>query len=243
MLKFLIILLFPLLVFANDIDSSCPNNTIWGSPKLKTYNNTQVLCNAHYAVLYDFINKAPIYSVEHITPDNLISSQGRTNNFREDDRIPASFRVENSDYTKSKYDRGHLAPAGDFVFDKEAMSDSFLLSNMVPQVPSNNRGIWRVLEDYARDLAAVHKDTYIITGTIFSVPHYTIGKGVGVPTYLYKIIIQPDTNIMLAYLIPNKAISGVNLAPYKVTVKALEIKTGINFSPLIPVNLKQLEFK
>lgn len=243
MIKILFLLFFPFCVLANSIDTSCPNNVIWGAPVLKSYNNTQILCNNNYAVIYDYTKKTPIVVVEHLTPKNFTISTTRTNDFREDLRIPVKYRSLNSDYLKSGFDRGHLAPAGDFMFSKQAMSDSFLLSNMVPQIPANNRNIWKILEDHVRDLAAVNPDTYVITGVIFSAPQLKVGNGVIVPNVLYKIVIQPSTNTMLAFRIPNTDINSVNLTPYRVSVNSIEKLTGINFSPLIPVNLKALEYK
>jgi endonuclease G len=61
-------------------------------------------------------------------------------------------RTDNEiDYEKSGYDRGHLAPAADMGFSKITMAESFYYSNMSPQVPGFNRGIWKQLEEQTRN--------------------------------------------------------------------------------------------
>ena len=72
-----------------------------------------------------------------------------------------------SDYYKSGYDRGHLAPAGDMTFSRVAMDESFYYTNMSPQVASFNRGIWKKLETQVRNWAIEYDSLYVVTGPIF----------------------------------------------------------------------------
>ena len=81
----------------------------------------------------------------------------RTDNFRVDTSISTG-SANLADYRGSGYDRGHLAPAGDMKWNATAMSESFLMSNMSPQTPSFNRGIWRSLESRVR-VWAIEKDS------------------------------------------------------------------------------------
>jgi endonuclease G, mitochondrial len=91
-----------------------------------------------------------------------------------------------SDYWGSGYDRGHLVPAGDMTRSELVMRESFLLSNMSPQVPAFNRGIWKVLEDKVRGLARRHKDIVVVTGALFLEDKKFIGASwVGVPSHYY----------------------------------------------------------
>lgn len=240
MKKILILLLFPLLVLANPIDDKCSDNVIWGAPKLLNEVNTQYLCKLDYAINYNYKTKVANYVVEHIQPTQLIKKSSRKNDFREDIEIPFQYRSTLQDYVRSGYDRGHMAPAGDFVYDSTVMSESFLLSNMMPQNQNNNRGIWKVLEDHIRDLSA-RENVYVITGTIFNPGYKVIGNGVGVPDQIYKIVILPDRKKMFGFLFPNVEINSINLSKYVVSISLIEQKTGINFSPLIPENLKHLE--
>jgi endonuclease G len=91
----------------------------------------------------------------------------RSDNFREDPFV-SSGSADNSDYAKSGYDRGHLAPAADMKWSEKAMSESFYYSNMSPQLPAFNRGIWKMLEEKVRDWALENDSILIVTGPILS---------------------------------------------------------------------------
>ena len=98
----------------------------------------------------------------------------RKDNFRLDPVIKTGSAIL-ADYKGSGYDRGHLPPAGDMAWSKEAMSESFFLTNMSPQVPALNRGMWRILEEQIRTWALKEQELYIITGTIIRPNYKTIG--------------------------------------------------------------------
>ncbi|MFZ6870419.1 DNA/RNA non-specific endonuclease, partial [Klebsiella pneumoniae] len=85
--------------------------------------------------------------------------------------------------------RGHMAPNGDMPH-KESQSDSFSLSNMVPQAPKNNQEVWRNLEEATRAIVTKQKqDVYVVTGPVFEGKRLkTIGQGVIVPTAVYKAV-------------------------------------------------------
>ena len=240
MRKLLIILsLFPILCLSNPIDDNCPDKVIWGAPKSIDGDN-QYLCRNGYAVNYSYKTKTPFYVVEHISKNNLIGNVKRQNNFHEDFEIPDNYRSKLSDYPGTDYDRGHLAPAADFEYSKEAMDESFLMSNMMPQNKSLNRGTWAYLESYVRDL--VHDgDVYVITGTIYTKNYKTIGNVVGVPDSVYKIIIQPSLKKIIVYKFPNSEVDLKDFRKYLVTVKSIEKLTGLDISPLIPKDLAKQE--
>ena len=78
----------------------------------------------------------------------------------------ASGSAKPSDYVKSGYDRGHLCPAGDMTQSVEAMSETFYMSNMSPQVPGFNRGIWKSLEEQVRKWGK-EEQIHVVTGPVF----------------------------------------------------------------------------
>jgi endonuclease G len=111
------------------------------------------------------------------------------------------------------------------------MSESFFLSNMVPQVANNNRGIWKQLEMQERQWAtAPGTDFYIISGGIFDAGHAKTGNGLGIPTRLYKIIIEKNSKKVMAYLMPNSALPVADLPKYQTTVAEVEKATGFKFA-------------
>ena len=136
-----------------------------------------------------------------------------------------------NDYSSSGYSRGHLVPAADMAFSDEAMKESFLMSNISPQVKEFNNGIWNELENQVRDWAWKNQELIIVAGPILKNIDKFIGKNqVGVPKMFYKIILdlkEPDRKA-IAFLIPNE-ISEKPLSDYIVTIDSLENITGIDF--------------
>ncbi|WP_290918142.1 DNA/RNA non-specific endonuclease [Halodesulfovibrio sp.] len=150
----------------------------------------------------------------------------RDDSFRPDPQI-ATGSASLRDYKKSGYDRGHLAPAADMAFSKQAMSESFYMSNMSPQRPGFNRGIWKRLEERVRNWAHT-EDIIVVTGGVLNGSQY-IGKNkVLVPNTYYKIIYTPHRNKVIAFLLPNKK-SSAPLRDFVVSVDRIEAVTGIDF--------------
>lgn len=232
--------LFSAAASANPIDDKCSSFAVWGAPQVNTEGEDQYICKTGYAVNLNYKTKVPYFVIEHITADHLKKSVGRKDDFREDAEVPAEHRVTLKDYAGAGYDRGHMAPAADFTYDAKVMSESFYLDNMMPQAPGLNRGAWKMLEEKTRDLA-VHGDLYVITGTIYQGEYKTIGNKVGVPTHVYKIIVQPSKERMIAFLFPNDKVDPKEIAKYVVSVADIQTKAGVDFSPKIPENLKALE--
>src|SRR6266576_5362968 len=141
------VLLISVSASANPIDDNCPEFVLHGAP-VSHVEDGQYLCRLAYGVHYSYNTKTAEYVVEHITKAHLTGKVKRKNNFHEDSEIAAEHRSTLKDFRAGSkiYDRGHMDPAQDFKYSVKAMSQSFLLSNMVPQVSSNNRGIWARLE-------------------------------------------------------------------------------------------------
>ena len=154
----------------------------------------------------------------------------RTDNFRADTSI-SSGSATPADYRGSGYDRGHLAPAGDMKWDHLAMSQSFLMSNMSPQEPAFNRGIWRKLETEVRNWALEKDSLYVITGPLFSPSDSLIGEsGVGIPNYYFKVLVDlsPPDHDMIAFLLPNSG-SSEELLHFAIPVDSLEKISAYDF--------------
>lgn len=159
----------------------------------------------------------------------------RTDNFRPDDLI-TSGTAELKDYRGSGFDRGHLAPAADMKWDKMAMSESFFLSNMSPQAPSFNRGIWRRLEEDVRNWAVEKDSLYVITGPVLQQIDSFIGENqVGIPGFYFKVLVDlsPPDHTFIAFLLPNTGLSG-DLGRFAITVDSLEQVTGYDFFAMAP---------
>jgi endonuclease G len=236
-----LLLLVSSYAFGNPIDTKCPQFVTWGAPQVVKEGNNQYVCKSGYAFNYNYATKVSYFVVERIDGAKLVKSAPRKDDFREDPEIPAQFRATLKDYTGAGYDRGHMAPAADFMYDAGLISESFFMTNMMPQVPGNNRGIWKYLEEMTRYWAQTHGTVYVITGTIYAGPVKTIGNAVAVPSHIYKIVIDPKTGKTASFLFPNEKLDPKLIDQYAVNVKEIESKTGINFSPALPANLKATE--
>jgi len=241
MKKLLLLLLLPLTTLANTIDDKCPQFTPYGAPVLNLKSSVY-LCKTNYAIQYDTSTKTAVYVVEHVTKAAITGPAKRKDDFRPDPAIPVAAQSQLTDYAGFPYDRGHLVPAGDNTQNDLIMSESFFLSNMVPQVPNNNRGIWKQLESNVRDYVRNFNDVYVTSGTIYDKGFTTIGPNkVGVPTRLFKVIVDNKTLKASAYIFPNQPLPVQDLQKYKVSIKEVETATGINFNPKLPANATALE--
>lgn len=175
----------------------------------------------------------------------------RSNNFVPDTTLPRGwYRVTTDDYTGSGYDRGHMCPSADRSATPEDNQATFIMTNIVPQAPDNNRGTWENLESFSRSLVAKGHVLYIIAGGDGTLK--TIAKGkVAVPRYTWKIIvvmpkgqsdvaqITADTPV-IAVRIPNAA--GTQLGDweqYRVTVASIEDATGYRFFTNLAPDVQQ----
>ena len=236
-------LAWPLFGNANPLDDKCPQFAPFGSPVMKVQD--QYYCRTNYAIQYNTETKTSYFVLEHVTKESMTGPAKRKDDFRPDADIPKQFQANLADYASEgkTYDRGHMAPAGDNTQTEKIMSESFLLSNMVPQVANNNRGIWKQLETKVRTYVASTNDLYVASGPIYDAGYKTIGPGkVGVPTRLYKIVIDVKGNKASAYIFPNTALPANDVEKYKVTIADVEKATGINFNPkLVGPNVGAIE--
>ena len=227
---------------ANPIDDNCPDHVTWGAPQIAKEGDNQYICRLQYAVNYSYRTKVAHFVVERVEKAELVKETHRKDDFREDKDVPEKYRATLEDYAKSGYDRGHIAPAADFSFSKEAMSESFFLTNMMPQDPGNNRGIWKLTESYVRQWAEKYGEVYVISGPYYS-PKATksIGNGVLVPDFVWKIVIDKKRGKSIAFLFPNEKLSKDKLADYITSIDKIEELTKIDFSPALPKDMDKLE--
>ena len=181
------------------------------------------------AISYNPHHKQADWVFYPLGPDQLRNCVNRAKNFRADESLTRETRAELSDYAGSGYDRGHLSPAADNKFSGAAMSESFLLSNISPQPPGFNQGIWARLENLVRAWALKFGGLYVATGPVLKNHLPVIGRGrVSVPEAYYKVLVTQDESRALALLLPVNA-SG-DLQAYVTTVDEVERLTGTDFN-------------
>lgn len=152
----------------------------------------------------------------------------RNNNFKQDPELDDRDASTLDDYKGSGYDRGHLSPAADNKFSPAAMAESFLLSNISPQPPRFNQGIWGKLENLVRAWALKKGGLWVTTGPVLQRGLPTIGdNNVSTPRAYFKVLVAQKTKEALAILMPITA-SG-DIAQYAVPVSVVEQQSHLNF--------------
>ena len=194
----------------------------------------QIIEHEFFALSYSEKHEQPEWVAYELTRESLqIPNVDRSNNFRPDPKVrkaSASWR----DYRNSGYEKGHMAPAGDMAFSDEAMSASFFMSNMSPQISNFNGGIWRELEENVRDWAYRFGKVYVATGPVLTQGiRETIGSNeVSVPDLYYKVVLDPsrENHKAIAFIIPNE-VSEKPIMDFAVSIDQVEALTGIDFFP------------
>jgi len=190
-----------------------------------------------YTVGYDADLKSPLWVAYNVTQGTLIKLVRRHGSFSSDHELNRRDRVYSSWYIHTGYDRGHMAPAINFRYSKIAEKRAFIMSNIVPQLPSVNRGIWKALE-YRIQKTVLHngQSLVIIDGPIYSKPLKMIKNKLPVPSAFYKIVICKYPFKAAAFIIPNvKPPKKYNLASYTVSIDDIELVTGIDFLTETPI--------
>ena len=225
---------------AQAADTDCPQHFAGGqppqivNPKFKP--RTQELCFEAFAVLHSGVSRTPLYAAERLTRKNLEAAKAlpRKDSFHAEDRLPEGDRAELSDYARSGYDRGHMAPNADMP-TRKAQAESFSLANMVPQIHENNAGVWAGIEAAARELAREEGELYVVSGPAF------IGKDIQqigrvlVPTHVWKLLYSPKQQRAGVYLVTND-----KTKEYAVlSVAELQKLVGIDPLPGLPAQARE----
>lgn len=197
----------------------------------------QLVKREHYALSYREEYEQAEWVAYELTKAEVLNQVAERCDCFKLDKMVKTGSAASKDYTGSGYDRGHLLPAADMSFSEEAMESSFLMSNISPQAPSFNRGIWKTLEAQVREWAAENEAVYVITAGILETGLPTIGtkNKIAIPRYFYKIILDyraPDLKA-IAFLLPNEG-SQEPLADYVVSIDSVESLTGLDFFKDLP---------
>ena len=227
-------------VQAAAFQDACPNHYLDGrapeirNPKLGAA--TRELCYSEFGVMHSGVTRTALWSAEHLVPGQIEAAQGldRDNAFHPEPRLPRSQRAELSDYARSGFDRGHLAPNGDMP-DRQAQRESFSLANMVPQDREHNRHIWAPIEGAVRKMAKREGSLYVITGPAFLGGSLRKVGNVLVPSHLYKVVYSPRQKAAAAWFVENRGDAPIHVIP----VAELERIVGIELLPSLSRQQKE----
>ena len=234
------------------------NATINVSPQMQLGNPSNAGADtnnhAHYliqrtveAIDYSDNLGEPNWASWDLTADD-IGSSGRSSSFYTDTNLPPNFyRVTTGDYTHSGYDRGHLCPSADRTDSTDNNRQVFLMSNIIPQTPDNNRGPWADFEAYCRSLAQTNELLIICGPQGFGGARINTNGPVFIPSNVWKIVVVvppgtgatasriTDATRVIAVNMPNVAgIRHVSWTNYLTSVNVIETNTGYTFFTALP---------
>ncbi|MGC2237128.1 MAG: DNA/RNA non-specific endonuclease [Pyrinomonadaceae bacterium] len=204
-----------------------------------SYPTNYLMEKPQYALSYHNVNGTPNWVSWHLDA-TWLGSTPRQDSFSNDTSLPAGwYQVQETDYSGSGYDRGHMCPSADrtkTVADNDA---TFLMTNMIPQAPTNNQQTWANMENYLRTLATSGSELYIISGGQGNIGWIANGH-VAIPAYTWKVVmvLPSGTNDvsrvttstrMIAVFVPNSNSVVSDWKQYRVSVDYVESMTGYNF--------------
>ena len=206
----------------------------------------EMIHHTYYSLSYREAHEQPEWVAYILTRKSLQAP----NVSREKDFVPdgmvSTYSATPDDYRGSGYTRGHLVPAGDMAFDTLAMRETFLMSNISPQLRQLNNGIWRDLEEHVRDWAYKADSLYVVSGPVLSNPVKKTGRKnkVTVPAAFYKVLLDnkgPEKKA-IGFIIPHE-LSEKRLETYMVAVSDVEALTGLKFFEQMPNQAEILRLK
>lgn len=194
------------------------------------------LCRKGYASIYDPARKTPVIVIEILAPETAQKVVSRQNDFRSDPDLPRHLVASPTDYAGSGYDRGHMAAAENMAWDAQAMSESFYMSNMAPQVGQGlNRGIWASLERHQRDLVKRYgRPIAVYTGPLYSntTPKMIGPSNIHVPDGFWKAAVDLEGRGATCYVMPNQAIGHNRYREFIRPCPEVNRLTGLNLPAL-----------
>jgi endonuclease G, mitochondrial len=235
-------------VLVGDFSSPTPTPTpgehlTMGNPSNAVTNiaqpNNYLMEKPQYAMSYSRDNGGPNWVSWHLD-NSWLGSAPRQDDFRADTTLPTGwYRVQATDFSGTGFDRGHMCPSADRTITITANSATFLMTNMIPQLPANNQGVWANLESYSRTLVSQGNELYIISGG-HGLQFFIANGHVAVPAQTWKVIIVlpvgsndvsrvTTSTRTIAVVMPNSGTIGTDWRAYRVSVDQVEAITGFDF--------------
>ncbi|NJN77339.1 MAG: DNA/RNA non-specific endonuclease [Saprospiraceae bacterium] len=198
-----------------------------------------------FTVSYSNNHRQAEWVAYELSKENLAKDEfPRSPSFKTDDRVEKEFQARSEDYTSTGFDRGHLAAAADFSWSKDGIEMTFFTTNVSPQEPDFNRGIWKQLESHVRGWAIQYEQLYVVTGPILTErakKRFPKEKNyIAVPQRFYKVLLNytDDNPIAIGFIMKNED-SKEHLSTFVVSIDEIEKITGIDFFPELPNDIEK----
>ena len=203
-----------------------------------------VICHAGQVVAFNRDHNVADWVAFRLRREDLLSPVvERKDNFHADGEVPEKHQVVHSDYTRTGYDRGHLAPAAAMKWSFYAMNDSFFMSNIAPQVGVGfNQHIWKSLERKMRQWGCQRGLLYVVTGPLYEdnpikkLSYDKDGDGkddngvlVDVPSHFFKFALDANRMEAIAFILPNQKLKTKDLPKYLTSINDIEARSRLDF--------------
>ncbi|MCF6222804.1 MAG: DNA/RNA non-specific endonuclease [Flavobacteriaceae bacterium] len=231
------------IIFISCTSKSTENSKSLNFDFLPTSTTNNIVQHKYFTLSYDEEFEQAEWVAYKLTNKQIVLTKRKRPYFEQDPKVKTG-SADWKNYKKSGYTKGHLLAAADRKFSLEAYNETFLTSNISPQIYDFNAGIWNRLEQKTRYWAQKYDEIYVITGGVLTNNLKTIGyENVAVPKYFYKVILdytQPEIKT-IAFLVPHQE-SNKALYEFVTSIDKIEALTGIDFFPALPDDLEnQLE--
>ena len=200
-----------------------------------------ILRKKSYVVSYNQDTRMPNWVAWQLTAEHTDGELKRMNNFHEEENCPSP-RATLQDYKGSGWSRGHMCPAGDNKWSRDAMYDSFSLVNVCPQDSKLNSGAWNSLEMDCRQWARQYGEVYIVCGPVLMKrQHETIGPNkVVVPEAFFKVVLCMVGKPKAFGVVVRNNEGTKKRDLYYNSVDDVERLTGLDFFPSLPDDIEKV---
>ncbi|NND51597.1 MAG: DNA/RNA non-specific endonuclease [Flavobacteriaceae bacterium] len=199
----------------------------------------QVIHHDGFSLSYHEAFEQAEWVAYELKKSHLSSTNFKRPYFEVDKAVPTK-AAHWKNYKKSGYTRGHLCPAADRKYSKEAHDETFLTSNISPQTYDFNAGVWNRLEQKVRYWADRNDGVFVVTGGVLKKGLHVIGtEKVAIPDHFYKVILDYNGGDakLLAFLMKHEN-SSRPLYEFVVSTDRIEELTGIDFFPQLEDQLE-----
>jgi endonuclease G len=204
--------------------------------------NNYLIVREQYALAYSRDRGTPNWVSWHLEAADLGAAPRYSGNFITDTSLPAGwYRITHGDYTGSGYDRGHMTPSADRTASIADNQGTFILTNVLPQAPENNQGLWAQLEEHARALVVQGDELYIISGGSGALNALAGGK-LTVPAAVWKVMlvlpaatgddvarVTAQTQVIAVWTPNDATTAGRTWQSYQTTVACVEQRSDLDF--------------
>lgn len=193
--------------------------------------SNQVIMYSGFHLSYNTECRQADWTAYILTKKQVQNSVLQRHNSYRADKKSIEYPVLSRNYTNSGFDRGHLVPAEDMSWSEQNLYETFYMTNISPQVPKFNQGVWKKLEYLVRKWAVENQRIYVITAPVLQNVSDSIDGNICIPRWFCKIVVdisRKDDYKAIAFLFPNKNCKN-DLCSYRVSIDSLEILTGYDF--------------